>query len=284
MKIIYKVIFHFQRLLKGHVIRNRAASFVSFFLPRSKISLMDESLDVIDDLKEIGFSPLKNIIDKKIMADITNYLFGKKIYDKYDKSKKMFDLGSVPEWANTGSYSDETLLECPHILRLANNPSILSVVSEYLGAKPTISNITLWHSFPSKDHKPKNAEYFHRDVDDFKFVKVFIYLSDVGEENGPHVYVDGSSRSMKLLDIKRYADEEVFSHFGTEKKRVVLGKKGDAFIEDTYGLHRGTPVKIGIRTVLQFEYSLLPFSVTTKRKVAIDSDFEYDLYTNRLYV
>ena len=31
---------------------------------------------------------------------------------------------------------------------------------------------------------PRHAENFHRDVDDLKFIKLFVYLTDVGDENG----------------------------------------------------------------------------------------------------
>jgi len=284
LRYIYILLYYFQRTIKGYLLRDKFAKAISLFIPRADIKHVAGTDSALSELKKKGFSSLGSLLDNYQIEEINSYLSNYSVYDRYDKSRKLFELSEVPEWANTGSYSDEVLLHCPHIFSLANNPLILSIVSQYLEAKPTLSNITLWHSFPAKDKKPKNAEFYHRDVDDFKFVKVFIYLSDVGVESGPHVYVDGSKDSLKLLNIKRYSDEEVFNCFLRSNERVILGGKGDAFIEDTYGLHKGTPVVDGVRTVLQFEYSLLPFS---KKNVKVKKTKEiqaYDSYINRLYI
>ena len=50
-------------------------------------------------------------------------------------------------------------------------------------------------------------QLFHRDYESFNFVKLFVYLTDVGKENGPHEYIirsnikDNFERSV-LMKIK----------------------------------------------------------------------------------
>ena len=55
------------------------------------------------------------------------------------------------------------------------------------------------------------AQLFHFDMDRIRFLKVFIYLTDVGTENGPHVYVRGSHRSKPpaFFRDRRFSDAEV---------------------------------------------------------------------------
>ena len=42
-------------------------------------------------------------------------------------------------------------------------------------------------------NKSKDAMLFHFDCDHNRFLKVFMYLNDVGADNGPHVYVPNTS-------------------------------------------------------------------------------------------
>ena len=40
--------------------------------------------------------------------------------------------------------------------------------------------------------EPKDAQLFHADFHDFKWLKLFVYLTDVTDRSGPHVMVRGS--------------------------------------------------------------------------------------------
>jgi hypothetical protein len=93
---------------------------------------------------------------------------------------------------------------------IANDSRILNVVTRYFGAKPTISNINCWWSFSARQ-SVKEAQFFHRDMDDYKFLKMFIYLTDVAEESGSHIFVEGSHKSYKLAQLKRFSDQEVIN-------------------------------------------------------------------------
>jgi len=74
--------------------------------------------------------------------------------------------------------------------KLAFDPYILSIAASYLGCVPIHVQTNIWFSFPTfqeKNNLSTNAQMFHQDKEFIKFIKLFIYLSDVGEENGPHV-------------------------------------------------------------------------------------------------
>ena len=150
-----------------------------------------------------------------------------------------------------------------------------------LGCKPTISNLSIWWSLVA-DGTAQEAENFHRDVDDWRFVKFFLYLSDVDADAGPHHFVRGSHRRARFLKKRRLTDAEVRGVFGDKDMLVTQGRTGDAFLEDTFGIHKGQPPKLRNRLLLQAEYSINPVAVYTYDPIPMHS--RVDPYINRLFV
>ena len=164
-------------------------------------------------------------------------------------------------------HSHEDVLGAPYLLDIANHPRILEGLHEYFGCVPTISYLAAWWSYPT-ELGPQQAENFHRDVDDWNFIKLFVYLTDVGPENGPHVYVRTSASSDRLNRIARFSDEEVVEAFGEDKLVVQTAGAGSAFLENTFGFHKGTQPKRGLRLMFQAVYSLNPLPYGPERPVA----------------
>ena len=50
-----------------------------------------------------------------------------------------------------------------------------------------------------KLYKPQK---FHRDYESFNFIKLFVYLTDVDKDFGPHQYIIGSHKENKFLKRK----------------------------------------------------------------------------------
>jgi len=113
------------------------------------------------------------------------------------------------------------------------------------------------------------------------FCKLFIYLTDVEMENGPHVYVEGSSVSSKLRKIRRYEDLEIFHAFGKDKVKYFIFPKGAAFLVNTYGFHKGLLPNKGNRLLFQVQYSLSPIGIENYEPIDI-GNHNYDPYINRL--
>ena len=150
---------------------------------------------------------------------------------------------------------------------LANDPRILDAMHHYFGCRPLISYLAAWWSYPTPVG-PQQAENFHRDVDDWRFIKLFVYLTDVDLESGPHVYVRSSAGHKRLNAIRRYEDGQVVQAFGEEALAVQTAKSGSAFLENTFGLHKGTPVQRGTRLIFQAVYSLNQIPYGPARPVA----------------
>ena len=145
---------------------------------------------------------------------------------------------------------------CAACARDRHSQLLVETVAEEMGCKPTISYMTAWWSIPAHNEAAQHAEKYHRDVEDFDFTKLLVYLTDVDEEAGPHVFVKGSHLIEKLTSIRRYADEEVFAAFGKENEVRFTGSAGTCFLEKTYGMHRGVPPVSRPRLTFQVLYSL----------------------------
>ena len=236
-----------------------------------------------------GFAALGPLFSPAQVAEIREWLSARQVSDPYRPGKAFLpddDDARHPE-SHVAYHGNADVLAAPHLLELANRPDILNAVGAFLGCKPTIGYLAAWWSYPTAIG-PQQAENFHRDVDDWRFVKLFVYLTDVGDRNGPHVYVHGSSSSPRLRAIRRYTDQEIGEAFGTDAIRYKSGAAGTGFLEDTYGFHKGQPVQEGRRLMFQAVYSLFPLPYGPRTPVAarrsLPNARDIDPWTNRIYL
>ena len=220
-------------------------------------------------LRGDGLADLGRLLSEAQCAELRAYFSEKEVTDPYREELKPFrphDAGR-PAASHVAYHADADVIGAPHLLGLANDPRILAALHHYFGCMPVISYLAAWWSYPT-DLGPQQAENFHRDVDDWSFIKLFVYLTDVGAENGPHVYVRTSAASTRLNEIRRFRDEEVLKEFGADKLAVQMAGAGSAFLENTFGLHKGTQVERGTRLMFQAVYSLNPLPYGPVRPVA----------------
>ncbi|SUX29964.1 phytanoyl-CoA dioxygenase family protein [Chromobacterium vaccinii] len=145
---------------------------------------------------------------------------------------------------------------------LAFDPYIISVVSKYLGCSPIHVQTNAWFSFPgmsTERNLSSNAQMFHQDKEFIKFIKVFVYLSDVGEEQGPHCYIEGSHLDelhRKGIDLScRVEDKDIKKFYSVNRIKMRTGHAGQIIFGDTSCVHKGSQVKNGYRLMLQLEYA-----------------------------
>ena len=145
---------------------------------------------------------------------------------------------------------------------------MLEIAARYLGTVPKLVGVALWWSYPEQaDSGSRNraAQMFHFDLDDFKFIKFFFYLTHVDSTGGPHVIVRATHRDKRnlmrgdALRVRRYSDEEVETTYGKERVVSITGPAGTGFIEDTLCIHKGAPPLSRTRLVFQVQYALNDF-------------------------
>ena len=235
------------------------------------------------NLQNDGYSILENKLQEKTLEKIISFSKTINCYDPYRKNLGAINLSSVPEDTHIAHFGKEDLIKSREIMDIANDGGLLKIVENFLGATPTISNINMWWSFSNKE-EAEEAQLFHRDVDDFKFCKFFIYLTDVTETTGPHIYVKKTAQSTKLRKVRRYSDDEIEIAFGKENILTFTAEKGTSFIVDTYGFHKGKLPNDGNRLLLQIQYSLLPLEEEKYNPSEIKDYDVYDSYINRLMI
>jgi hypothetical protein len=154
------------------------------------------------------------------------------------------------------------LLANEHIQELISELSILSLAQGYLKSTPYLDVLGMWwHTDRLNTPDKEAAQYFHFDLDRPKWLKVFIYLTDVDENTGPHMFVKGSHATgaipKKILDkgYARLTDREILANYDPSSIVTMTGERGTVILEDTRGLHKGAHIKKGDRLMLQFQLS-----------------------------
>lgn len=273
IKAIMDVIVNFKAKALGKLeLENKTSLFIK-----------DENrTEHIQNLTNSGCSVLDLKLDEKSVNEIVNYSHQIKCYDPYNPDLGAIDHTAAPIETHVAHFKREDLIKFKPILDIANDPGVLHVVQEFLGAKPTISNINMWWSFGGRK-QAEHAQLFHRDLDDWRFCKLFIYLTDVNAASGPHIYVKNSSKSPKYRKIRRYSDGEIESAFGKENVLTFIAPKGSTFLVDTYGFHKGLLPESENRLLLQVQYSLHPIEVEQYTPIEVKHK-GYNTYINRLLV
>ncbi len=161
------------------------------------------------------------------------------------------------EPASTYAVSREQLVQEGSVQRLMAEPGFLRLAQRWLGCEPTLDLVTMWWSFPHGDRAwSEAAQLYHHDMDRLRWLKLFVYLTDVDETNGPHHFVKNTHRDCHpvLARDGRIPDEEVHAHHGGQVHRVTA-PRGTVFLADTSGLHKGGQVLEGERLMLQLEWT-----------------------------
>ena len=166
----------------------------------------------------------------------------------------------VPRFCLTARYA-YVAESCPAVKALTTDGKLLELATKYLRCEPVLQTTILWWSFAGESsdaEKSSAAQLFHYDVDDYRFLKFFFYLTDIDEDAGPHVVVRGTHRRKKVrhqLRMRRHEDAEIVRHYTAEKIQPMLGPVGSGFAEDTCAFHKGAPPRTKDRLVLQLEFA-----------------------------
>lgn len=212
---------------------------VNNFIPQIPNS---HNLDDEKFLSENGYCKLGKLFSEEEIEELLNLIKDEPGYNyhiaanSYNRETKVFtdDL----DW-NVLSYEPSVLLRSKVLLNKITKPEILSLIQSYLGCFPTMYSVNcVWSKFTEEEFK---TQLVHRDYDDFKFISFFVFLSDIDDENGPHMYYP------KTQNGEQQFDEPI----------IVKGEKGTAFLADVYGLHNGVPLKKGKRCLLWCRFGLM---------------------------
>ncbi|RJF76797.1 hypothetical protein D3877_28345 [Azospirillum cavernae] len=160
------------------------------------------------------------------------------------------------------SIDAQTLLDDPDIQALMCDPSLFSFMQQHLGCEPICVGPVMRWSVPSDRTSPSDAlaQLYHWDADAVKWLKIFLYLTDVDETSGPHVYIKGTHRPYaKPKDLlnrfyARISDEDIERYYDEDQIITVCGPQGSIIFGDTRCYHKGLKPTKNRRLLLQFNF------------------------------
>ncbi len=233
---------------------------------------------VVATLREQGLAVLPSLVSTAQLQAILDYFEGK---DVVGAGGRLMSRDQLPPDTMMASYSLTTILESPDVLSLLNTAPILRIAADYLGCKPTLSSLGVRWSFPG-GQSAEGTQLFHRDPDDWRFLKFFVYLTDVDAGAGPHAYIVRSHLQATQLRSHYYSQRTIDEQYGKANTRIVTGPAGTAFLADTSGIHAGLVPTDTPRLILQAQYSLLPVYALRYQPMASQEAAGFDPYVNRL--
>lgn len=226
----------------------------------------DEIADMATILRERGFCVPRQRVPEDICDRLLRFALSHPaiVRPGDGQERKSFPMVYDPKNPVAVRYDFEpkTLIDHPDVQALMADPAIVSLAQTYLRTEPIADVISMWwHTAFSDQPDSEAAQYYHFDLDRIKWLKIFIYLTDVGPENGPHKFIAGSHRTGGIpgeLLKKGYArltDEEVAPHYRPADFIEFTAPRGTIIAEDTRGLHKGQHVISGHRLMLQIQFS-----------------------------
>lgn len=243
-------------------------------LPEMPVDDLDRVQRLAGQLVEFGHVALSAVPADKLAAMQDFFSDELLVSGHEDQSEGHLSIEQARRSANVAYVPIRRILECPHMMEIANDPETLAVVERYLGAAPMILAPQAWWSFAGRD-EARDAQLYHIDRDDYHFCKLFIYLTDVYLDSGPFAFIERTHRLSVVDDLQaasdmnqrdflnwyygklRKTDSEVEALIGIEPKRFV-GPAGSRFLVDTSGVHRGILPEHRDRLVCQFTFGLTP--------------------------
>lgn len=229
-------------------------------------------------MRSEGYAELGQLLNDDQIKEIYSYLEGKPVSYVWDKSIPPFLPDAAPEGVSVGGYERDVIMNAPYLHMIANHPRVVGVAARHLGVMPSLMGLLMWWSFPGRA-EGEHAELFHIDRHCYRFCKLFIYLTDVDDEGGPHVYVRASGnyganyrmaaqkangdqellkRYNMILEKQRKTDAEIEELFGADKIVTKTGSAGSALLGNTGSIHKGQHPKSKPRLIFVALYTMLP--------------------------
>ena len=206
--------------------------------------------DILTEVKKNGYAVIPNFFDKSQCDACINDM------DWMFENKKEFVHNT--EYADYRIFGAEELSE--NIKKFANHNLLHKLANAY-NAVPTSNGFTLAGKIEFTGHEYGSGGSWHRDSY-FRQFKSLLYLTDVSEDNGPFQVVLAShdtknissdSKTANLESMQCTFDQKTVKKIledEPDRLKTLTGKAGTVVLVDTSTIHRGIPLKNGVRYAL----------------------------------
>lgn len=169
------------------------------------------------------------------------------------------------------------------------DPQFAAIAAQYMQMVPRYVGSSFWHTKPAPTGERVYSQLWHRDYNDRRLVKIFLYLNDVGSKNGYFEYVTRTHVGSDLGTVfdkigpdgyRSYPDQaavdETFAKcpvvdfaslspsqrsgadapWAKERTRILCtAPAGSLIFCDTFGIHRGGFIQEGYRDLIMATFS-----------------------------
>jgi hypothetical protein len=229
---------------RGQIVRRKALA---------KEFILDGSFsELSNSLIKNGYCYLDNVIDKDLLsaisiASIQKLNFADSSLKDQVKDHKDFWLRLLDSDKCDGALPTDN-----PFVSFALQSSVLSVLVGYFGELPILDDVLLTLSRPIKKSYSL-SQLWHRDYDDTKTVKLFVYLTDVNSlQDGPFTFIDGPTSDQLGSSLKsRRGDMEILNRVPSDSINKVISPRLSVFMVNTSRcLHMGSRVGEGHERLL----------------------------------
>ena len=239
---------------------------------------------IILKIKEQGYFIFPEKLSEPICNEILKYSLeipAKTIGENVPQSLLKYDQDNPV--AAMYKFNEEDLLKNENLQNILYDVNFIRIAQTYLDSKPLNNSLIMWwSSLFKKLPNSKAAQLYHFDMDHPKFIKFFVYLTDVNTDSGPHCFVSGSHKNKpeSLTQDRRFSDKEVFENYNSSQVIEICGQKGTMAAVDTSGIHKGKCPINKHRLIIQLEFTNSFFGQKINRpKIPLNNKFQ-EVYNN----
>lgn len=219
-------------------------NFIKLFFSNNiiRVSLNNDHKKLLKHINEFGWG----LITHNQLLDNPNKL-DPLIFRANQLLQKQDEMQEIARKISTSKKNFKVIItdlfDKDEMLKIITDLNMIEIVGDYLGTEPYLYYSDVWWD-RCMGHELTASQTFHFDGDDPVMVKIFFYLTDVSEKDGPFTYIGKTNKFIKKIGliyhhgIHGISDSDLSSKTLSNVKKLV-GKSGDVIFADTNGLHRG---------------------------------------------
>lgn len=217
-----------RRLRASAAVRNRRAAF-------AELSLDSDQEQAVESLRLTGYADASAVVERALLEAAEQAARGK-VYDEDRPGRERLNPDK-DFWEHLLDEDADATGRQPSdspFVQLAASERVLALVSAYFADAPLVDYVHLLYS----THRPgplKVSQLWHRDYDDAKVLKLFVYLSDCEtDEDGPFTFLPApASRSIGFSLHSHRPDAAMGEDMLKKHIRTIKGPRLSAFLVDT---------------------------------------------------
>ena len=244
------------------LINSLISKLITLFSEKQKSLINKDEIEINHELTKNGYTVISELQNSKIISEIFQLTKTLGCFSRSDPEKKIQIYNNLDIKFPSYNYMEKDLISQEVILKIVKNEKFTAIARNYFGCEPYLKGVGMWWSTDIlKQADSDSAQMFHFDLDAIKWLKIFIYITDVDLNNGPHVYVAkthkpfGKSYDLLMRGYKRIPDKDIKERYDESEIITLCGKSGTTIIGDTNCFHKGLPPKNGKRLIFEYQLS-----------------------------